>query len=275
MAVHRSPGGLTAAALSLVLLVVGCAGTPDESPDLAAGSTAVADPSTTTATTDPADGNGTTGKPSTPRPEGTDPEQPRPPGRPAGSVAIAGPGIGPGDTWAVFSTEQQTDCLRVVLSGEFPGDAVVDSVRVGPAGAFQRADDACDSDPDDGPRCTGFVFTDGAGGCRTGVRWLPDSGETAGSLSLSFSGACRSGAGACAEVGPGTQVTFTNAARLEARLQPDGTPDAGNGETASPSTEQSGGKAGPGAGSSSEAGAEAPNGGAAEAPDPSTDQGPP
>lgn len=264
----RAPAGVVVAAL--LLLLAACSGGVDLDE---VASVASQSPAAEPAGPDRDEPEG----PATVEPEGTGPEEPLPPSRPRGSTVIAGPGIAPGDTWAVFSAEQQTDCLRVVLNGEFPGDAVVDSVHVGPAGAFQRADDACDRDPDDGPRCTGFVFTDGAGGCRVGVRWLPDSRETAGSLSLALSGTCRSSAGACAEVRPGTEVTFTNAAPLDARLQPDGTPDAGSGATGSPSPGEGGGQAGPEGGSSPGpgAGTEAPGGGAAETPGASPDEGTP
>ena len=216
MAVHRSTRRRLAAGLSLVLLVVGCGGTPDESPDLAAGSTSVADPSTTTGSADPPDGTGAPGGPSTPRPEGTGPEQPRPPERPQGSVPIAGPGIGKGDE-PELSAESPTGCLRVVLSDSFAEDARVETVSVGPTGVFAREDAPC-GEQGKAPLCPGFVFRAAEPGsaCFVGLRWSPDSQQPDGLLSMGFSATCHSREGACALVDPGTPVTFTSSLTLRA-----------------------------------------------------------
>jgi hypothetical protein len=217
MAVHRSTGGHLAAAMSLVLLVVGCGGGPDESPDLAAGSTAVADPSSASGPAEPPGGDDPQ-NPSTPRPEGTDPEQPRPPERPEGSVAIAGPGIGKGDE-PELSAESPTGCLRVVLSDDFAEDARVEAVSVGPAGAFGREDAPC-SEQGKAPLCPGFVFRAAEPGsaCFVGLRWWPDSQEPDGLLSMRFSATCQTREGACAVVDPGTPVTFTSSLELRALI---------------------------------------------------------
>jgi hypothetical protein len=217
MTEYRSTGGHLAAAMSLVLLVVGCGGGPDESPDLAAGSTSVADPSSTTGSAEPPGGTGTE-NPSTPRPEGTDPEQPRPPERPEGSVAIAGPGIGKGDE-PELSAQSPTGCLRVVLSDDFAEDARVEAVSVGPAGVFGREDAPC-GEQGKAPLCPGFVFRAAEPGsaCSVGLRWWPDSQEPDGLLSMRFSATCHTREGACAVVDPGTPVTFTSSLALRALI---------------------------------------------------------
>jgi hypothetical protein len=234
MAVHRSTGPRLTATTALLLLVVACGSAGTSGPeDLAAGSGTLADPTSTAAPGEGQSGEDTaTGVPSTPRPEGTDPEEPRPPARPQGSATIAGPGIGKGDE-PTLSADSPTGCLRVMLSDEFAEDARVEAVSVGPAGVFGLEDRACDEEGK-APLCPGFVFraAEEEPACSVGLRWSPRSGEPDGLLSMSFSATCQTREGACAVVEPGTPVTFTSGLALRALVfdQEEGTGDGNGGE---------------------------------------------
>ena len=171
-----------------------------------------------------------------PVPEGTETEEPQEPDADP-VVQIAGPSIGPGDS-QIFSIDGLGHCVRIVASDEFPFEARVVGVAVGPGDAFVHDDSLCSSPP---AHCEGYVFPAGTlGVCRVGAIWHPDSGVFVGAVTLSFRATCWDRKGPFCEKlkadppAGGTAVTWQSSLALNAEESPDTQDPPSPDEDASP-----------------------------------------
>jgi hypothetical protein len=89
-----------------------------------------------------------------------------------------------------FTVSKPTGFVAYPLISVLDEDLVVAEVNLSPEGAFVRDDAAF---PANRMPCFDFVFRAGAGStCYVGVRWLPETGVTAGEVTLRLTAVCES-----------------------------------------------------------------------------------